>query len=57
MQDEVRTMRATKAPEMLRELQARYIPVAGLAAGNGINFLLVYKGDVDKALVGYIALG
>jgi hypothetical protein len=53
MQDEARNMRATKAPEMLRELQARY-PVSGLDAVQWDQFLLVYKGDVDKALSGYI---
>ncbi len=53
MQDEVRNMRATKAPEMLRELQARH-PASGLSAAQWDEFLLVYKGDVDKALAGYI---
>ena len=53
MQDEVRNMRATKAPEMLRELQARH-PGSGLNAAQWDEFLLVYKGDVDKALSGYI---
>ena len=53
MQDEVSSMRATKAPEMLRELQARY-PASGLDAAQWDQFLLVYKGDVDKALSGYI---
>ena len=47
-------MRATKAPEMLRELQARY-PGSGLNATQWDEFLLVYKGDVDKALADYIA--
>ena len=54
MQDEVRNMRATKAPEMLRELQARH-PGSGLSATQWAEFLLVYKGDVDKALSDYIA--
>ena len=53
MQDEVRNMRATKAPEMLREVQARH-PGSGLNAAQWDEFLLVYKGDVDKALSGYI---
>jgi hypothetical protein len=53
MQDEVRNMRATKAPEMLRELQARY-PGSGLNASQWDEFLLVYKGDVDRALSAYI---
>lgn len=54
MQDEVRNMRATRAPEMLREVQARY-PASGLDAAMWDQFLLVYKGDVDRALSGYIA--
>jgi len=54
LQDEVRNMRATKAPEMLRELQARH-PGSGLNAVQWDEFLLVYKGDVNKALSGYIA--
>jgi hypothetical protein len=49
MQDEVRNMRATKAPEMLRELQARH-PESGLSAAQWDEFILVYKGTVDKAL-------
>ena len=53
MQDEVKNMRATKAPEMLRELQARH-PGSGLVTAQWDEFLLVYKGDVDKALSGYI---
>jgi hypothetical protein len=54
MQDEVRNMRATKSPEMLRALQARH-PGSGLTAAQWDEFLLVYKGDVDRALAGYIA--
>jgi hypothetical protein len=46
-------MRATKGPEMLRELQARH-PGSGLGAAQWDEFLLVYKGDVDSALSGYI---
>lgn len=54
MQDEVGNMRSTKAPEMLRQIQARY-PGSGLDATQWDDFLLVYKGDVDTALAGYIA--
>jgi hypothetical protein len=54
MQDEVKSMRATKAPEMLRELQARHTR-SGLDPTQWNQFLLDYKGDVDKALAGYIA--
>ena len=53
MQDEVRSMRATKSPEMLREAQARHSG-SGLDASQWDNFLLVYKGDVDAALTGYV---
>ena len=35
MQDEVKSMRATKAPEMLRQTQARY-PGSGLTPNNGM---------------------
>jgi len=54
MQDEVRNLRATKAPEMLRELQTRH-PASGFSAAQWDDFLLVYKGDVDKALSDYVA--
>jgi ABC-type cobalamin/Fe3+-siderophores transport system ATPase subunit len=54
MQDEVRNTRATRAPELLREARVRH---AGsyLDDAQWNDFLLIYKGDVDKALVGYIA--
>ncbi len=51
--DEVKNMRAPKAPEMLRELQARHSE-SGLATSQWDDFLLIYKGDVDKALSDYI---
>jgi hypothetical protein len=54
MQDEVSNMRSTKAPEMLRQVQARY-PGSGLDATQWDAFLLIYKGDVDQALTDYIA--
>lgn len=53
MQDEVKSMRATKAPEMLREIKARHSD-SGLNATQWDDFLLVYKGDVDKALSEYV---
>jgi ABC-type cobalamin/Fe3+-siderophores transport system ATPase subunit len=53
MQDEVKNMRATKAPEMLRELKARH-SASGLSPAQWDEFMLVYKGDVDKALSSYI---
>jgi hypothetical protein len=56
LQDEVRSMRATGAPEMLRQAQARH-PNSGMDSKQWDNFLLVYKGDVDKSLGAYIAWG
>ncbi len=53
MQDEVKNMRAAKAPEMLRELQTRH-PGSGLSAAQWDDFMLVYRGNVDKALADYI---
>jgi hypothetical protein len=54
LQDEVRSMRATRAPEMLRQAQARHAN-SGLNAKQWDEFLLIYKGDVDKSLIAYIA--
>ena len=54
LQDEVRSMRATGAPEMLRQAQARHAN-SGLSAQQWDEFLLIYKGDVDKSLTAYIA--
>jgi len=54
LQDEVRSMRATGAPEMLRQAQARHND-SGLDAKQWDDFLLIYKGDVDKSLAAYIA--
>ena len=53
MQDEVKNTRVTKAPEMLRQAMARY-PGSGLDEAQWDKFLLVYKGDVDGALSGYV---
>lgn len=53
LQDEVSNMRAAKSPEMLRQVQGRY-PNSGLSAAQWDDFLLIYKGDVDKALTGYL---
>ncbi len=53
MQDEVKDMRTSKAPEMLRLTMSRH-------SGSYLNekqwndFLLVYQGDVDSALSNYI---
>lgn len=54
LQDEVRSMRATGAPEMLRQAQARHYN-SGLDARQWNDFLLIYKGDVDKSLAAYIS--
>jgi len=54
LQDEVRSMGATGAPELLRQAQARHTN-SGLDAEQWDDFLLIYKGDVDKSLTAYIA--
>lgn len=54
LQDEVRSTRATGAPELLRQTQARH-GNSGLSVQQWDDFLLIYKGDVDKSLAGYIA--
>jgi hypothetical protein len=54
LQDEVRSMRATGAPEMLRQAQARHAN-SGMDAKQWDEFLLIYKGDVDKSLAAYTA--
>lgn len=53
MQDEVRNTRASLAPELLRQAQTRHA-YSGLNAEEWNKFLLIYQGDVDAALVGYI---
>lgn len=53
LQDEVRSMRATGAPEMLRQAQARHTN-SGLDAERWDEFLLIYKGNVEKSLTAYI---
>lgn len=54
LQDEVRSMRATGSPELLRQTQARHSN-SGFDAQQWDEFLLIYKGDVDKSLAAYIA--
>ncbi|MEH7876606.1 AAA family ATPase [Rhizobium laguerreae] len=54
LHDEVRSMRATGAPELLRQAQARHAN-SGLDAKQWDDFLLIYKGDVDKSLTAYVA--
>ena len=53
LQDEVSSMRATTAPELLRQTQTRH-PRSGLDEDMWAEFLLDYRGPVDKSLVGYI---
>lgn len=53
LQDEVHSMRATGSPEMLRQAQTRHAN-SGLDAKQWDEFLLIYKGDVDKSLTDYI---
>jgi energy-coupling factor transporter ATP-binding protein EcfA2 len=52
LQDEVRSMRVTGAPEMLRQTQTRHSN-SGLDANQWDEFLLTYKGDVDNSLTAY----
>ena len=54
MQDEVNNTRNAKSPEMLRGVMSRHHG-SGLNAEQWDDFLLVYKGNVDSALSGYIA--
>lgn len=53
MQDEVNNTRNAKSPEMLRDVMSRHHG-SGLDAKQWDDFLLVYKGNVDSALTGYI---
>lgn len=53
LQDEVRSMRITGAPEMLRQAKTRHAN-SGLNPTQWDEFLLMYKGDVDKSLTAYI---
>lgn len=53
LQDEVRSMRTTGAPELLRQAQARH-GNSNLSAQQWDEFLLIYKGDVDKSLAAYV---
>lgn len=53
MQDEVRSTKVTMAPELLRQAQSRHMN-SGLDAKQWSDFLLIYQGDVEQALSGYI---
>ena len=54
MQDEVQNTRISKAPEMLRQAMARHSN-SGLNQKQWDDFLLVYQGNVEKALADYVA--
>jgi hypothetical protein len=54
LQDEVHSMRATGAPEMLRQARARH-GASGMSDQQWDEFMLIYKGDVDESLSAYIA--
>ncbi len=54
LQDEVASTRATKAPELLRQAKERH-QHSGLSAQQWEDFLLIYKGNVDASLTGYVA--
>jgi len=53
LQDEVASTRATKAPELLRQAQERH-GLSGFTSQQWDEFLLIYKGDVDSSLAGYV---
>jgi len=53
LQDEVASTRATKAPELLRQAQERH-GLSGLSSQQWDEFLLIYKGNVDSSLEGYV---
>lgn len=53
LQDEVQNTRSSRAPEMLRQARARHAS-SGLSDAQWDAFLMIYKGDVDAALSGYI---
>lgn len=53
LQDEVQSTRTTKAPELLRQAKERH-QQGSLNDQQWDEFLLIYKGDVDKSLAGYI---
>jgi len=54
MQDEVVSTRETKAPEILRQAKERH-GHSGLNDQQWDEFLLIYKGNVDKSLAEYVA--
>jgi hypothetical protein len=53
LQDEVVSTRTTKAPELLRQAKERHSHNR-LSQQQWDEFLLIYKGDVDKSLASYV---
>jgi len=53
LQDEVKSTRVTRSPEMLRQAKDRH-SLSGLDDAQWEDFLLIYKGDVDVSLAGYV---
>lgn len=51
--DEVKDLRRNRAPELLRQSQARH-PSTGMSDEQWAEFLLDYKGKVDNDLEGYL---
>ena len=54
MHDEVKDLRLNRAPDALRQMQARY-RASGMSEKQWAQFLLDYKGNVDNDLTGFIA--
>jgi hypothetical protein len=53
MQDEVKSTRSSRAPELLRQVRERHNH-SGLSDEQWEEFLLIYKGRVDESLNGYL---
>lgn len=53
MMDEVASTRTTKMPELLRQARERHSH-SGLGDEQWDEFLLIYKGNVDNSLAGYV---
>jgi energy-coupling factor transporter ATP-binding protein EcfA2 len=53
LQDEVKNMRASGAPEMLRTTRSQFSN-SGLSDDQWADFLMDYSGDVDDVLPGYV---
>lgn len=53
LQDEVKSTRATKAPELLRQAKERH-QQGCMNDQQWDEFLLIYKGNVDASLAGYV---